>query len=340
MTAAETREPLHRVRVTLNGLAQPAATVTNTRGEFEITSVPAGTYTLSMERSGYLTVQYGQRNPSDTGRSIEIKSGAVVEGIDAAMVRGGVVAGTITDDSGSEYPGVRVEATEFRYIKGRRLLVQAGVATTNDLGQFRLAGLAPGSYVLRASTSDTWESDDGAVGYAYAITFYPGVTASNDAETLTLRAGQELAPLNFSLRAGRAARISGAFQNAAGEGQAGQSISLERFTRGIGGAPFSMQAVSSARSDPNGGFEFRNLAPGEYVVFSGSDADRASVTVVVADGAIGPSSCGPTSQPSSLERSSPMVMSRCRSFRADTIDAVATGPTVSFEVLPILAPLP
>lgn len=284
VTSAETREPLHRVRVTLNRLAQPTASVTNTRGEFEITEVPAGTYTLSMARSGYLTILYGQRNPGDGGRTIDIKPGAIVEGIDVAMVRGGVFAGTITDDTGNEYPGVRVEATEFRYIKGRRLLVQAGVATTNDLGQFRLAGLAPGSYVLRASTNDTWESDDGAIGYAYAITFYPGVTASNDAETLTLGASQELASLNFGLHPGRAARISGSFQNAAGEALTGQTIGLERFTRGIGGAPFSLQVAASARSDHNGGFEFRNLAPGEYVVISGSDADRATVTVVVGDG--------------------------------------------------------
>ncbi|MDO8794604.1 MAG: carboxypeptidase regulatory-like domain-containing protein [Vicinamibacterales bacterium] len=284
VTSAETREPLHRVRVTLNGLAQLPAGVTNTRGEFEITEVPAGIYTLSMARSGYLTVLYGQRNPGDSGRTIEIKSGAVVEGIDVAMVRGGVLAGTITDDTGGEFPGVRVEATEFRYIKGRRLLVQAGIATTNDLGQFRLAGLAPGSYVLRASTNDTWESDDGTIGYAYAITFYPGVTASTDAETLTLRAGQELMPLNFSLRPGRAARISGSFQNAAGEGQTSQTISLSLITRGIGGAPFSSQAAGSARSDHNGGFEFRNLASGEYMLSSGGDAERASVTVVVGDG--------------------------------------------------------
>jgi hypothetical protein len=284
VTSADTREPLHRVRVTLNGAAQPTAVVTNTRGEFEITEVPAGTYTLQMTRSGYLPVFYGQRNPGDGGRTLELKSGAVAEGIDVAMAHGGVFAGTITDDTGSEYPGVRVEATEYRYIKGRRLLVQAAVATTNDLGQFRLAGLAPGSYVLRASTNDTWQSDDGAIGYAYAITFYPGVTAPNDAETLTLRAGQEVAALNFSLRPGRAARISGTFQNAAGEGQASQTISLSLLTRSIGGSPLSSQAAGTARSDRNGGFEFRNLAPGEYMLSSGGDADRASVTVVVGDG--------------------------------------------------------
>jgi hypothetical protein len=332
VTAADTREPLHRVRVTLNGAAQPTAAVTNTRGEFEITEVPAGTYTVSMTRSGYLPVFYGQRNPGDGGRTLELKSGAVAEGIDVAMVHGGVFAGTITDDTGSEYPGVRVEATEYRYIKGRRLLVQAAVATTNDLGQFRLAGLAPGSYVLRASTDDTWHSDDGAIGYAYAITFYPGVTAPTDAEALSLRAGQEIAALNFSLRPGRAARISGSFQTAAGEALTGQTIGLERFTRGIGGAPFSLQAVGSTRSDPNGGFEFRNLAPGEYVMISGSDADRASVTVVVGEG---------DDRSVILRPNKPTVVSGTIAAEGDallppsagrvTIDAISTDPQNLFR---------
>src|SRR5918993_1131920 len=66
ITAAATGEPLHRVRVTLNtSNPNPPSGVTDTRGDFEITSVPAGSYSLTAARAGYLTTQYGQRRPRE-----------------------------------------------------------------------------------------------------------------------------------------------------------------------------------------------------------------------------------------------------------------------------------
>jgi hypothetical protein len=115
-------EPLHRVRVALNApTPNPPASVTDTRGEFEITGVPTGSYYLSATRAGYLTIQYGQRRPREAGRTIHVKSGETLEGINFALPRGAVLAGTITDDVGEPYQGVRVEAVEFRYVRGRRV---------------------------------------------------------------------------------------------------------------------------------------------------------------------------------------------------------------------------
>ena len=139
-------EPLHRVRVALNAPApNPPSSVTDTRGEFEITSVPSGSYYLTATRAGYLTIQYGQRRPREAGRTIQVKPGDSVEGINFALPRGAVLAGTITDDIGEPYQGVRVEAVELRYVRGRRVPVQAASAITNDLGQYRLSGLQPGT---------------------------------------------------------------------------------------------------------------------------------------------------------------------------------------------------
>src|SRR5687768_16780436 len=71
ITAAATGEPLHRVRVTLNTSdPNPPSGVTDTRGDFEIAGVPAGSYSLTAARAGYLTIQYGQRRPREAGRTI------------------------------------------------------------------------------------------------------------------------------------------------------------------------------------------------------------------------------------------------------------------------------
>ena len=64
-----TGQPLHRVRITLNGsVANPPTTVTDTRGLFELLNVPPGSYSLTAARAGYLTLQYGQRRPREAGR--------------------------------------------------------------------------------------------------------------------------------------------------------------------------------------------------------------------------------------------------------------------------------
>jgi len=285
VTAAASANPLHRVQITLIGGPQsPRPAVTNTRGEYEIAGVPPGTYTVIARRSGYLATSYGEHRIGERGRPITVSPGEITNRIDFALARGGTLAGTITDEVGTEYAGVRVEAVEFKYVRGRRIPVQAAAATTNDLGQFRLSGLPPGSYRLRASTMDTWTSDDGANGHAYIPTYYPGAIVLSESETLTLGTSQEIVGLNFGLRVGRSARISGVFQAAGAPPAGAQAISLSLITRTIGNAVQSSAAAGSARTDATGAFEFRNLAPGEYIVSTGSDADRASVTVILAEG--------------------------------------------------------
>src|SRR5687767_14225725 len=87
VVAAATGEPLHRVRVTLNTAnPNPPSAVTDTRGQFEMT-VPAGSYSMTATRAGYLSIQYGQRRSREAGRAIELRAGDVLEGVDMALPR-------------------------------------------------------------------------------------------------------------------------------------------------------------------------------------------------------------------------------------------------------------
>jgi hypothetical protein len=248
--------------------------------------VAAGSYPLTATRAGFLTIQYGQRRPGEQGRTIQIKPGEVVEGINIALPRGAVLAGTVFDDTGDVYPSVRVEAIEFRYVRGRRLLVQAAAATTNDIGQYRISGLPPGTFFLRASTTDTWEGDDGQSTFVYAHTYFPGVTGHDQAQVVTVGVGQETQNLNFAMRPGRPATVTGVIHGATGEPLAAQTVNLERITRGVGGALVSSGGPggATARSATDGTFDFRKVPPGEYQVHSGGSADWRSESVVVADG--------------------------------------------------------
>lgn len=282
---AATGQPLHRVRITLSGgTANPPTTVTDTRGQFELLNVPAGSYSITAVRAGYLTLQYGQRRPREAGRKLVVKDGETVGDIDMALPKGGVLMGRIDDELGEPMPGARVEAIELRYIRGRRVAVPARITTTNDVGEYRLSDLEPGIYQVRASAIDVWESDDGRNTLTYAVTYFPGVTMRDAPQTLQVNIGQEVGAIDMKLVAGPAAVITGIVEDTSGEPIAGATVNLSRATRTVGGALFSTQGAGSARTDARGMFEFTKLAAGEYIAHSGGQSDAANVPLIVNEG--------------------------------------------------------
>src|SRR5262245_61356367 len=64
ITAADTGRPLRRasIRLTSPTLGREGKTAsTNADGRYEIKELPAGRYSLTVTRSGYLSLRYGQR---------------------------------------------------------------------------------------------------------------------------------------------------------------------------------------------------------------------------------------------------------------------------------------
>ena len=66
-------------------------------------------------------------------------------------------------------------------------------AVTDTRGDYEISG-------FKASSTDTWESDDGTTTHAYALTYFPGVSGMDQAERVTLGIGQDLRNFNFAMR--------------------------------------------------------------------------------------------------------------------------------------------
>ena len=289
--AGDTNRPLRRARITVSAPelgSDNRNTSTDADGRYEVTDLPAGRYTLRVTRSGYLSVRYGQRRPLEPGKPLQLLDKQVLENVDFSLPRMSLITGRVTDEFNDPIEGVNVYAHRSMYFNGRRQFVPTGGPNvrTDDAGQYRLLGLAPGSYLVTASTRETWTvtRDDTKQVMGYAPTYFPGTTRISDARRVTLHLGQEAVNTDFSLVAGRAATLSGtAFDS---HGRPYPRVAVRQEVRGDDFGSFG--TIASAPISSDGTFTIRNVPPGEFVLgaASGRDSTEPDVAMlpVVVDG--------------------------------------------------------
>jgi hypothetical protein len=291
IVAGDTGKPLRRAQIALSAPelgSQPRTTNTNADGRYEIKDLPAGRYTVSVSRSGYLPLRYGQRRPLEQAKPLQVLDRQAVEKIDFVLPRMGLIAGRVFDELGEPISGVRVFAMQSVYVDGRRqfLSVGGGLVQTDDAGQYRLSGLAPGAYFVMASTSETWTTNTGGkrVVMGFLPTYLPGTTSPAASRRVTVGVGQEVRNTDFALIPGPTGRISGAAFDSQGRPLVGQSVGLTQEFRATTGSGFA--GVGSAPIAGDGTFTFRNVPAGEYslraqTASGAARQEEASVRIVV-----------------------------------------------------------
>src|SRR5262245_16841531 len=197
--AADTGRPLRRARIVLTAPelgGENRQTSTNADGRYEIKDLPAGRYTITVNRSGYLQLRYGQRRPLEQGKPLQIADRQAVTDVDFSLPRMSLITGRVTDEVGEPISDAMIFAMRSMYFEGRRRLVPAGNpgARTDDAGQYRLLGLPPGTYYVMASMRDSWTVVENGVEqtFGYAQTYFPGSMNINDARRITVGVGQEV----------------------------------------------------------------------------------------------------------------------------------------------------
>jgi hypothetical protein len=151
VTDHETGSPVRRATISLAADGkQSASVISDEGGGFEFRSVPAGVYTLSAAKTGYLTSISGQASPGNgrLGVPLRISAGQNVKGLIVKMSRGASLIGVVRDRYGDPVMGALVRAMRFSMATGRRLPALAGFGLTDERGMYRIAVLPPGDYVV------------------------------------------------------------------------------------------------------------------------------------------------------------------------------------------------
>lgn len=284
VSARPTRQ---RERVPRGGFQGPPraySTRTDDDGRFTITAVPAGDYRVTAQRAGYVDQGYGQATPTTPDRVVAVADGAAVGPLDFRLQRGGVITGRVIDDGGEPAERAQVRVVRAQRLGGQLRYVPAGQGdTTDDLGQYRIFGLAPGEYLVMADPGDRrpffMASQPVQGGDTDAIpTYGPGTPNPAEATKVQVQAGAEAA-MDIQLVAAKVATIRGQVLTSKGEPLEGGFVRLQ-----AQGAAFMGGMGQGGPVLAGGRYEIASVPPGAYTLI---------VDQMMRGGPMGPDDDGP-----------------------------------------------
>ncbi len=261
---------------------------TDSDGRFQMLGIQPGEYRVVLERNGFLSSTRRSRLYSST--LLSLAPGQELQGLLFRMRPAGIIKGKVVDEDGDAVPGIGVSAVS---VSGRDT-ESNGSATTNDLGEYRIAGLPEGKFLVLAQPQAEMIASGSkpAQQKIYAPTYYPGSLDQSQAASIDVHAGDETTA-SFNLISSRTFTIKGrvfglnptAQPTATAprrmlqvNGQGSATIVLER-TDG-------QESSHGAAIEADGSFEIQGVLPGSYTARISSEHlnhMRASQTIEVRD---------------------------------------------------------
>jgi len=253
------------------------AATTDRDGRFFFQDVMPGRYHFSALHAGFVTQSY-QAKGTDDGAVLSLRPGERVSDVLFRMTASGVVTGRMTNEDGEPMVSAQVvalqrpseeELEDEGASPSRKWRLQAaGSAQTDDRGQYRLFGLDPGEYYLKAVDSSeanpngfgneaSWIRE--LIGSEYAPAYYPGVAQATQAQVVSVKAGDEV-QADFLMQRSKTVEIAG---HVVGRGGPANNAWVNLKLAGVDDYGFERQT----RTDEKGRFELKGVPPGSYVIF-------------------------------------------------------------------------
>ena len=308
-----TMEPIAQAIVELRNSTDTAgvpliSTATGPNGEYELSRVPPGRYRIIATRKGFAQGEFGRKRISGSGTIVTLTEGQRLPNAQIEMAAGASVSGRVYYANGDPMPVARVQILKLTHRNGRAELTPQQSTYTDDLGEYRLFWLAPGSYYVSAENAQnnttpqllinpsgnntySWSGVFGVSrpaaqitrphgtteGQTYVTTYYPGSASWETASLLELRAGDAATNINITMSAVEQRRIRGVILD--GNRQPVQDttvVYLQQTDANLPGNPRALQFFPN-----NGKFEFMVAQSGIYELTTtvGMSSGRAIATV-------------------------------------------------------------
>jgi Carboxypeptidase regulatory-like domain len=258
---------------------------TDPDGKYRISDVPPGSYDLGPVAPALVIAN--SANPR--GQTVVLTEGESVDGIDFALVRGGVITGKVTDADGRPVVEQVVSLISVDPQTNPRITTYpASSVQTDDRGVYRMFGLMAGRYkVAVGQGNESFFMGVSSGRPSYKQTFHPDTNDAARAAIVEVTEGSEAANVDIALgRASQTFAASGRVIN----GETSQPMANVRFgLQLVLGTQAGAFMGTTATSNSQGEFRLENLAPGKYAVFmlpqqdSSDRADAVAFEVIDQD---------------------------------------------------------
>lgn len=228
-------------------------------GSFVLEDLPAGLYIVMATAPGYVDETLTTGDPSELPRHV------IGSRLRIAMIKGGVITGTVTDAKGQPVVGVTVQASPPGGAAPLSSFVDAKNGETDDRGVYRLFGLPPGQYTVAAGGGAPL-GQFSTTGFELDVpTYYPSATRDT-AVPVAVRSGDEATGIDIKYRGSEGHSISGVVLGNVETGPAGGAVFVILSYAGTS----SIQSMALATAhEQRRAFGFYGVADGEYDLFAG-----------------------------------------------------------------------
>lgn len=204
--------------------AQMITARTGLDGSFNIPSAPLGEYWVVAQSEGYIlpfrdaVTEAEQKSPAKIMAAFPTVLVTAERPAEAAVTlqRGGVVSGHMRYDDGTPVSGVtlmllpdgRLRGSDGRNFMAVRQITGSHECKTNDIGAFRISGVAPGKYRLQASMQVYGGATAVVTRNSYAVgqgneiwmnIYAPGTLHKAASPVLEIRSSEEIADADITV---------------------------------------------------------------------------------------------------------------------------------------------
>jgi hypothetical protein len=246
--------------------------VTDAGGTFTIGNLAAGKYRLMFQQQNYPSARFG-----GVSKTVDVKPGEATAPVTVELIPGAAVSGHIVDEDGDPVLNCNVQLHPAK--NPDQGAPMTGISMSNDDGEYRAYGIAPGKYILSAQCRQALfhprpfsAGPDQVPSKAYPMQYYPLTSELKAAQVVELTAGSEKSGIDFQMMPTAVTQVRGAFLPGGADWHGSNPLMLQLTSldqRGMN--------IGAALNQEKGTFEFRQVFSGSYILMAfsnGSDQNR------------------------------------------------------------------
>jgi hypothetical protein len=256
---ASNNDPVRKAIVTLTWQGAPrswATSRTDSSGQFKFDGLPPGKYDLRATKAETGTAIYGASSVRELGELITLEDGEIRAGVKLRFLHSASISGRVLDPHGDPATDIAVTLLSLGRNLGERALVRYRVTQSNDRGDYRLDGVAPGQYYLHAEQHIMRGGAE-----PLSPQFQGGGRESKDATVFTIHGGENLDGIDFHMISEAPIQIHGRITGVPDTWRDRKDIEVTEWTAGEYVENYT--GFPQTTKPPDYAFSF-DLQPGRY----------------------------------------------------------------------------